>query len=80
MRSLKALWRIAVAVCATLTVASLDDFVFDSRSFVSGLIEGVAIFGSLLLLRYLDSRKQRRPLITAEQQLPKAGERDASGG
>jgi hypothetical protein len=84
MRFLKAWWwRIAVVVGLVLILASLEYFLFH-QPFLNGLIKGVAIFGGILLFRhlfrYVDSPKQPRPQITAEQQPPKAEEQDASGG
>jgi Flp pilus assembly protein TadB len=81
MRSLKAWWwRIAVAVGLALTAVSLDQFVWHTRPLVVDLFEWVGIIGLMLLFRYLDARKRRRPPTTAKQQLPEAGEQHASGG
>jgi hypothetical protein len=60
--------RILIAASFTLNLAFIDHDVFH-RSFLGSLLEGLGIFGILLLPRYLDDAAQQRRTRTQQQPL-----------
>lgn len=79
MRS-RRLWplRMLIAASGIPTLAVIDHYM-SHRPFMVGLIMGLAVFGPMLLWRYMEEAEQRRR-TRAQQQPSNPEEQDASGG